>query len=126
VIEVLTPIGVKVERESLARPLAGLPDEQIVSAMTQAKALAGDKPLTAKFVAQAAEKYRTKPSGEPVTRPRPGKAARRLDLAPAMKLLAKVEKAVGESDLDQLKQDLAALRECLEALATADGQGVMV
>src|ERR1700722_17280933 len=36
VIDILTPVGVSIESESVARPLVGLEDQQIVAAMTEA------------------------------------------------------------------------------------------
>ena len=50
VVEVLTPIGVNIERESVVRPLVGLDNEQIKTAVKEAQKAAGDEPLTARLV----------------------------------------------------------------------------
>jgi hypothetical protein len=123
VFDVLTPVGVIVEHESVARPLVGLEDQQIVAAMTEAKKLAGDKAVTAKIVAKAAEVYRSKQPDQAVTKPgKPAvvgqnKSSKQLDFGPTMELLARVEKSAAEVKSDPLMKELAALRKVLQELA---------
>jgi hypothetical protein len=129
VADVLAPIGVKIEHESVARPLVGLEDDQIVSTMAEAKKLAGDKPVTAKIVAKAGAPYRVQISSRSSAKPEKvitveaGKSIQQLDFRPAMELLARIETAAVEAKPDQLQKELAALRKCLEALAKAAGKG---
>jgi len=59
VVQVLAPIGSKIESESVARPLVGLTDDQIVNSYQAAQRLAGGKPITAKIVRQAAAEFKS-------------------------------------------------------------------
>ncbi len=115
VVEVLTPIGATVETESVARPLVGLKDDQIVTAYQDAQKLAGNKPVTAKLVRQAAAKFKPEPPCKPTAKKTA--TVKPINLEPALELLAFVEQAVKNGDSEGLAGQLAGLRACLEALA---------
>jgi len=110
---------VTIENESVARPLTGLTDEQIVQTGEVVKKLAEDekKEITAAIVQKAAAQFR------PAKRRKKGKSKAKkvvvgqIDLDPGLKLLAKVEK-VAELNKDQaVLKELAGLREWLQGLA---------
>ena len=85
-------------------------EEKRVDAWKRAVELAGDKPITAKIVRKAAEKFRPRKSGKAKVK----KVAEKIDLEPALKLLASAEK-VAEKGGDVVKE-LEALRRLLEGL----------
>lgn len=134
--EVLAPIGVKIECESVARPLAGLSEDQMVKAAKKAKEIAGNKPLTAKVVSEAVVACRAEKPGnaapKPVAKPAavlvpevvPGQPTKHLDFKPAFELLARAEKSAAKTESSTLIKDLKALRKVLEALAKAAGNDV--
>jgi hypothetical protein len=120
VVDVLTPIGVTVKNEAVARPMTGLTEAQIRQTYKDAEKLAEKqgKPITAAIVKKAAVKFRP---AEPRTGGKRGakkaSVAKSINLKPALNLLAKVEK-VAEENKDQLiLKELKALRKCLEKLA---------
>ena len=118
VVKVLGPIGSKIDSESVARPLVGLKDEQIVAAFQEAQKLAGDNPVTAKVVRQAAAEFKPlKPRCIPVKQP---SAVEPINLAAALKILAQVENTALNCKSKRLLKELAALRKCLLALAGAN------
>ena len=125
VVEVLTPIGVNIERESVVRPLVGLDNEQIKTAVKEAQKAAGDEPLTARLVAQAAAPYRSKETAKPAVMStsaeivKSAKPGIPLDFGPALKCLTKIERAAKASHGDSLLKELGILRKYLEALANA-------
>ncbi|MGD1085763.1 MAG: hypothetical protein ABSA47_13580 [Verrucomicrobiota bacterium] len=120
VVDVLTPIGVKIENESVARPMTGLTDDQIRKTYETAQKLAEKekKTITAAIVKKAAVKFKpAKPAGKGKSRAKKATGGKSINLGPALKLLARAVK-VAEQNKDQLVlKELAALQECLEALA---------
>ena len=120
VVDVLTPIGVTVKNESVARPMTGLTDEQIVQTYKEAEKLAekNKKTMTAALVKEVAVKFRpAKPGRNGKSRAKKAFTGKSINLKPALKLLARVERAA-EQNKDQLVlKKLAALRKCLEDLA---------
>jgi len=103
-------IDVKPLNEAQLRELIGVKEEKRVDAWKRAVELAGDKPITAKIVRKAAEKFRPRKSGKAKVK----KVAEKIDLEPALKLLASAEK-VAEKGGDVVKE-LEALRMLLEGL----------
>ncbi|MGD1087088.1 MAG: hypothetical protein ABSA47_20315 [Verrucomicrobiota bacterium] len=120
VVDVLTPIGAKIENESVARPMTGLTDDQIRKTYETAQKLAEKekKTITAAIVKKAAIKFKpAKPEGEGKSAAKKASGGKSVNLDPALKLLAKAVK-VAEQNKDQLVlKELALLRECLEDLA---------
>ncbi len=79
--------------------------------------MAKDQPLTAKIVHQAAAKFKPKKT----IKARKGEiektvTVKGINLKPALKLLARAEKAAGKINDKVILKSLAALRECLEGL----------
>ncbi len=112
VVDVLTPIGVIIENESVARPMTGLTDDQIKETYESAKKLAVEKKkeVTAAIVKKAAVKFKPAKKGK-----KSGvKKSAQVDLGSALKLLASVEKLAEESKDKAIQKKLAELRELLE------------
>jgi len=117
VIEVLGPIGPKIECEAVARPLVGLEDEQIVTAYKEAEKQAGGKLPTAKMVAKAAAAFKPAKPVKAVVVESSIEAPTEWDRA--FEQLARAEKAGIACKVSLMLQELAALRKCLEELAGA-------
>ena len=103
-------IDVKPLNEAQLRELIGVKEEKRIDAWKRAVELAGDKPITAKIVRKAAEKFRPRKSGKAKIK----KVESKIDLEPALKLLGQAEK-VAEKGGDVVKE-LAGLRRLLEGL----------
>ena len=102
--------------ESQLRELIPVPEAKREEAWKSAVKLAGDKPLTAKIVHKAAQRFKPrkkeKTGKAKLTKP---VAGRRINLGPALKL---VEEAEGMAKgNDPLLSKLGALRELLQKLA---------
>jgi len=112
VVDIVTPVGVKLVSESQARPLAGLPPAQLQKAARRALKLAGSGKLTAKHVEQAARELAKRPKTGSA-RTKPVSAAERFKAA--LELIEKAEKAASVKNMQLLNQLLAKLRACLSA-----------
>jgi hypothetical protein len=110
-------IGAKPLNESQLRELISVPEANRVEAWKSAIDLAGGEPVTAKIVHKAAGKYRLRRSGKKIKAATKTTAPKKLNLKPALKLLATAEKAAEKSKYPPILKKLAALRKCLEALA---------
>jgi CRISPR/Cas system CSM-associated protein Csm2 small subunit len=116
VVDVLTPIGVIIENESVARPMTGLTDDQIKETYEAAKKLAEEKKkdITAAIVTKAAVKFKPAKRGKR-SKSKAEKAAE-VDLRPALKLLASAEKLAEENKDKAILKKLTELRELLVEL----------
>jgi hypothetical protein len=120
VVEVLAPIGAKIENESVARPLVGLTDEQMVAAFEVAKEQAGDKPLTAKIIRKAAAQFKPERPAKPVVEK--SRNTTRPVLDPVFQQLAKVEQAALACKSKRVLKEVSALRELLLQLAQTNAE----
>ena len=118
VVDVLTPIGVIIENESVARPMTGLTDDQIKETYETAKKLAEEKKreITAAIVTKAAVKFKPAKKGKK-GKSKAKKVASEVDLSPALKLLASAEKLAEENKDKAILKKLTELRELLVELA---------
>jgi len=118
VVDVLTPIGVIIENESVARPMTGLTDDQIKETYEAAKKLADEKKkeITAAIVTKAAVKFKPAKKGKK-GKSKAKKVASEVDLSPALKLLASAEKLAEENKDKAILKKLTELRELLVELA---------
>lgn len=107
----IADIRVKPLTESQFRELIPVPEEKRVAAWKGALKLAGDKPVTAKIVRQAAAVFRK--AGKPGKAPKPTPAPLPR-LKPAFKLIDDIEKLAGKNK--PLLAKVAALRKCLQSL----------
>jgi hypothetical protein len=117
VVDVLTPIGVIIENESIARPMTGFTDDQIKETYEAAKKLAEEKKkeITAAIVTKAAVKFKPAKNGKK-GKSKVKKVAAEVDLGPALKLLASVEKLAEENKDKAIQKKLTELREMLAKL----------
>ena len=106
-------IDVKPLNEAQLRELIGVKEEKRVDAWKRAVELAGDKPITAKIVRKAAEKFRPRKSGK--TKFKKVEAGK-IDLEPALKLLTSAEKVAEKGGAEAVLKELALLRRLLEGL----------
>jgi hypothetical protein len=116
VADILTPIGVKVTRESHVRALVWLPPQKILAAWKKAEKLAGDGEVTASIVRQAVEEF--KDDFTPNWRPAPSKTPKTLGLNRvvlhcALNLIGQAEKAARKNDTQAVLDALANLRQRL-------------
>jgi len=91
----IADIRVKPLTESQFRELIPVPEAKRVAAWKGALKLAGDKPVTAKTVRQAAAAFRPKPTGKPAKAVKPSPVAG-MNLQPGLKLIDDIEKLAGE------------------------------
>lgn len=110
---ILTPIGVKLKSESQARPLVGLAPQKIPAAWRKAEELAGDGEVTAKVVRRAAEEFKVGSPQTSRTASARKSRSKATSLEPALKLLAKAEKAFKKGDHQTVLNTLEKLRNCL-------------
>jgi hypothetical protein len=116
VADVLTPIGVIVQNESVARPMVSLAEDQILTTYQDAQKLAGDKPVTAKHVRQAAAKFKPAKAVKPKAKAATDAS---IDFGPAFALLDIIEQAALRRRNESLCKKVKALRVCLNGLAVA-------
>lgn len=107
----LTPIGVKLEKESQLRELAGLKHEQIQSAGKKIKELAGDREITAKVIREVVAEY--KPAKRREKKRRKNAQAKTSAVKPLLKLLDQADAAANKNDIKAVKQVLVKLRKSL-------------
>lgn len=108
----IADIEIKPLTESQFRELIPVPEEKRVAAWKGALKLAGDKPVTAKFVRQAAAEFKSRKTGKPAkVAKKPSQAS--PDLQPALKLLDDIEKIAQGKRNDLLLSKVKALRKCL-------------
>jgi hypothetical protein len=95
-----------------------VPEEKRVEAWKSAVKWAGDAPVTARILRKAAVRFKPKKAkAAGKAKIKKAASAKPINLKPALKLLAKAEKAE-EQNKDQLVlKKLASLRKCLEPLA---------
>jgi hypothetical protein len=115
-LSAIAEIKVKPLNEAQFRELIPVPVAKRAEAWKSAVELAGDAPITAKIVHQAAAKFRPNKTGKKAKAAKKP-AATKIDFIPALKLLARVEKAASVSKDKAVAKELLALRRCLEALA---------
>jgi hypothetical protein len=108
-------IRVKPQNEAQFRELISVPEEKRVEAWKGAIKLAGEEPVTATIVHRAAAKFKPEKPGKPTAKKKP--SGKRINLGPALKLLARAEQAANVSKDKVVLKELSALRKCLEALA---------
>ena len=106
-------IGVKPLTESHLRELISVPTEKRADAWRGALKLAGEKPLTAKIVHQAAAEFKPKGIGK-ATKAAAKPVNRKLNLKPAIKLLDEIEKLAAKNK--GLLAKVSALRKCLQKI----------
>ena len=108
----IADIRVKPLTESQFRELIPVPEGKRVDAWRGALKLAGDKPVTAKVVRQAAAKFKTKQIGKPAKTAKP--SAPSSNLKPAFQLIDDIEKLADKNH--RLLAKVAALRKWLQRL----------
>lgn len=107
----LTPIGVKLEKESQLRELAGLNHEQIQAAGKKIKELTGDKGITAKVIREAAAEFKPKKARKKKGRKKSDTIT--IAVKPLLQLLGEAEAAAEKNDINAVKQVLAKFRKRL-------------
>jgi hypothetical protein len=113
VADVLTPIGVKVRRESHVRALVWLPPQKIVAAWKRAEELAGDGEVNARVVRQAVEELREDNGLNPGSTLTKKLGLNRVVLHSVLKLIERAESAAREKDTKAVLEALADLRQRL-------------
>ena len=98
------------------RSLIPVPKEKRVLAWKEVVRKADGKTITAKLVREVSAPFRTKRTGKKIKAVKKA-AVPGLNLKPALKLLARAEKAADQNKDQLVLTRLAALRKCLEALA---------
>ena len=111
-LSAIADIDVKPLNEAQLRELIPVKEEKRVDAWKKAIEIAGDKPITAKIVRKAAEKFRPRKSGKAKVK----QVAEKIDLEPALKVLASAEKLAEENKDKAIQRKLAELRELLVGL----------
>ena len=112
-LSAIADIEIKPLNEAQLRELIPVPEAKRAEAWKKAIELAGDKPITAKLVRKAAVKYRPKKSGK--TKAKKAETTK-VDLEPALKLLASAEKLAEENKDKAIQKKLIELRELLVEL----------
>lgn len=108
VVALLTPIGVIITRESQARPLIGLTDDQILEVGKRALEFAGEGPLTAAHFEEAAL-----PLKNASNEPNRAKAKRQfVDVVRIREFITAAEIAINNGDTESLRRSLAELKAC--------------
>ena len=107
-------IGVKPLTESHLRELISVPEAKRVAAWKGALKLAGDKPVTAKVVHQAAAEFKSR-SGRAAKAVKQPASAPRVNLKPAFKLIDEIAKLAVQNKPQLAK--VTALRKYLLNLA---------
>jgi hypothetical protein len=92
-----------------------VPEEKRVEAWKGAIKLAGEEPMTATIVRRAAAKFKPEKLGKPTAKKKP--SGKRINLGPALILLARAEQAASDNKDKVVLKELVALRRCLEASA---------
>jgi len=110
-------IKVKPQNEFQVRSLIAVPKEK--RALAWKKAEATGKPVTAKLVNQVAAEFKPAKSGKPGLHESSPATPKRINLGPALRLLARAEQAASDNKNQLVLKELSALRKCLEALAEA-------
>jgi hypothetical protein len=108
----IADIPLKPLTESQFRELIPVPEAKRVAAWMGALKLAGDKPVTANFVRQAAAKFKSRKTSKPAKsakKPTPSTP----DLQPALKLVDDIEKIAQGKGNELLLSKVKALRKCL-------------
>jgi len=108
-------IRVKPQNEAQFRELISVPEEKRVEAWKGAIKLAGEEPVTATIVHRAAAKFKPEKPGKPTAKKKP--SGKRINLGPALILLARAEQAASDNKDKVVLKELVALRRCLEASA---------
>lgn len=113
-ISAIAEIKVKPLNEAQFRELISVPEAKRVAAWKSALKLAGDKPVTAKVVRQAAAAFKPRKAGKAGKAAKKSASAPILNLKPAFKLIAVIEELAGDDK--NLLGNIAALRECLKKI----------
>ena len=116
-LSAIADIRVKPLTESQFRELISVPEENRVDVWKRALNLAGDKPMTAKLVRQAAAYFKAPKTGKPKAKAATGAS---VNLGTALALLAKAQGAAlknGAANRKKVLKNLEDLRACLEELA---------
>jgi hypothetical protein len=114
-ISSIEDIRLKPLTESQFRELISVPEEKRAEAWRGALKLAGDKPVTAKIVHQAAAKFKPKKISSPVVAAKKA-AAVSMNLQPAFEIIAQLEKLAVTSKNKWLLAKVTALRKFLLSL----------
>ena len=116
-LSAIADIRVKPLNEGQFRELIRVPEGNRVDVWKRALNLAGDKPMTAKLVRQAAAFFKSPKTVKPKAKAANGAS---VNLGTALELLAKAQNAAlkkGEASRKKVLKKLEALRACLEELA---------
>jgi len=111
--EQMSPIGdipLKPLTESQFRELIPVPEEKRVAAWRGALKLAGNKPITAKIVHQAAAEFRERKNGKPA------KSVAKAKLRPTIKLISEIEKLARADENQKLLAKVADLQKYIQSI----------
>jgi hypothetical protein len=120
VVEVLTPLGVKIKREAQVRPLIGLDPQDISSAWRRAEGLAENEEVTAKHVRLALDESPSIVKTRAAKKTKKIPVVPRVILEPALKLIERAELAAGKKDTETVLLLLAKLRKKLLNFKSVD------
>ena len=109
-------IQIKPVNEAQCRELIPVPKEKRVKAWKNALKLAGDNPVTAKIVHQAAAEFKPKTKK---AKAKPAAKTTVPNIQTALKLVDEIDELVDEEDTEKLKAKLIKLRELIEKFVPA-------
>ena len=115
---VLTPIGVKLDKESQLRELAGLKYEDIQAVGKKIKEL-GEEEITAKVIREAAAKYKPKTDWREKGRKKSKPKAIHVKLL--LKLIDTAETAANKNDIKRVLEVLGKSGRASRAISTPEG-----
>jgi len=108
----IAEIRVKPLNEAQFRELIPVPETKRVAAWKSALKLAGDQPITAKIIRQAAAEFRPRRTGSPVHAAKTS-TTWPPNLQPALKLIAEIENMALKAKNERLANLAKELRKCL-------------